>query len=79
MQKPLSPPAPYKPRHHIRLVTAASLFDGHDAAINIMRRIMQASGAEVIHLGPNPPVAGNVHRTTPEGWNRPMLFLPKFS
>jgi len=41
----------YKPRNHIRIVTAASLFDGHDAAINIMRRIMQASGAEVIHLG----------------------------
>jgi isobutyryl-CoA mutase len=43
----------YKPRHHIRIVTAASLFDGHDAAINIMRRILQASGAEVIHLGHN--------------------------
>lgn len=41
----------YKPKNHIRLVTAASLFDGHDAAINIMRRILQASGAEVIHLG----------------------------
>ena len=45
--------APYKPKHHIRIVTAASLFDGHDAAINIMRRILQASGAEVIHLGHN--------------------------
>lgn len=44
---------PYKPQHHIRLVTAASLFDGHDAAINIMRRIMQSTGAEVIHLGHN--------------------------
>ncbi|HHJ50789.1 MAG TPA: cobalamin B12-binding domain-containing protein, partial [Phaeodactylibacter sp.] len=44
---------PYRPRHHIRIVTAASLFDGHDAAINIMRRIMQQSGAEVIHLGHN--------------------------
>ncbi len=43
----------YKPQHHIRIVTAASLFDGHDAAINIMRRILQASGAEVIHLGHN--------------------------
>ena len=41
----------YKPHNHIRIVTAASLFDGHDAAINIMRRIIQASGAEVIHLG----------------------------
>ena len=43
----------YKPKHKIRIVTAASLFDGHDAAINIMRRIMQQSGAEVIHLGHN--------------------------
>lgn len=43
----------YKPKHHIRFVTAASLFDGHDAAINIMRRILQASGVEVIHLGHN--------------------------
>ncbi len=43
----------YNPRNHVRLVTAASLFDGHDAAINIMRRILQASGAEVIHLGHN--------------------------
>ncbi|HEY4320950.1 MAG TPA: methylmalonyl-CoA mutase family protein [Gemmatimonadales bacterium] len=45
------PPASYAPRHKIRIVTAASLFDGHDAAINVMRRILQASGAEVIHLG----------------------------
>ncbi|MEM9984814.1 MAG: cobalamin-dependent protein, partial [Bacteroidota bacterium] len=43
----------YTPQHKVRLVTAASLFDGHDAAINIMRRILQASGAEVIHLGHN--------------------------
>ena len=47
----------YKPTHHLRIVTAASLFDGHDAAINIMRRILQASGAEVIHLGHNRSVA----------------------
>jgi methylmalonyl-CoA mutase len=46
-------PAPYQPHHKVRLVTAASLFDGHDAAINIMRRIMQSSGAEIIHLGHN--------------------------
>ncbi|WP_367392165.1 methylmalonyl-CoA mutase family protein [Lewinella sp. LCG006] len=45
--------APYQPQHKIRIVTAASLFDGHDAAINIMRRIMQSSGAEIIHLGHN--------------------------
>lgn len=43
----------YEPKHHIRFVTASSLFDGHDASINIMRRILQASGAEVIHLGHN--------------------------
>lgn len=43
----------YKPKNHVRIVTAASLFDGHDAAINVMRRIIQASGAEVIHLGHN--------------------------
>ncbi len=42
---------PYQPKNHVRIVTAASLFDGHDAAINIMRRIIQATGAEVIHLG----------------------------
>ena len=42
---------PYVPKHKIRIVTAASLFDGHDVSINIMRRILQSSGAEVIHLG----------------------------
>jgi len=47
------PTKPYQPQNKIRIVTAASLFDGHDAAINIMRRIIQASGAEVIHLGHN--------------------------
>jgi methylmalonyl-CoA mutase len=47
MQSPL----PYSPNNKIRIVTAASLFDGHDASINIMRRIIQSSGAEVIHLG----------------------------
>ncbi|MBM3361528.1 MAG: methylmalonyl-CoA mutase [Betaproteobacteria bacterium] len=45
--------AHYRPRHKVRFVTAASLFDGHDAAINIMRRILQGMGAEVIHLGHN--------------------------
>lgn len=43
----------YTPKNHIRIVTAASLFDGHDAAINIMRRIIQSTGCEVIHLGHN--------------------------
>uniref|UniRef100_UPI00356A3416 cobalamin-dependent protein n=1 Tax=Polaromonas sp. TaxID=1869339 RepID=UPI00356A3416 len=45
--------ASYRPPHKVRFVTAASLFDGHDAAINIMRRILQGMGAEVIHLGHN--------------------------
>jgi methylmalonyl-CoA mutase len=45
--------AEYRPAHKVRFVTAASLFDGHDAAINIMRRILQGMGAEVIHLGHN--------------------------
>jgi methylmalonyl-CoA mutase len=43
----------YRPTHHVRFVTAASLFDGHDAAINIFRRLLQRGGAEVIHLGHN--------------------------
>src|SRR6185369_15308589 len=44
---------PYTPNNKVRIVTAASLFDGHDAAINVMRRIMQSKGAEIIHLGHN--------------------------
>ena len=47
----MEPQIPYIPKNQIRIVTAASLFDGHDAAINIMRRIIQATGVEVIHLG----------------------------
>jgi len=53
---PSTPPAQkalYKPTHKVRFVTAASLFDGHDATINIMRRILQSTGTEVIHLGHN--------------------------
>ena len=50
---PPSRPSPHEPRHHVRLVTASALFDGHDASINIMRRIMQSQGAEVVHLGHN--------------------------
>lgn len=42
---------PYQPKHKVRIVTAAALFDGHDASINIMRRIIQSTGVEVIHLG----------------------------
>ncbi|SDI76398.1 methylmalonyl-CoA mutase [Actinokineospora alba] len=49
----MSAPQLYRPAHPVRFVTAASLFDGHDAAINIMRRILQSQGAEVIHLGHN--------------------------
>ncbi|UCG27949.1 MAG: methylmalonyl-CoA mutase family protein [Bacteroidales bacterium] len=52
---------PYRPKNHIRIVSATSLFDGHDAAINIMRRILQSSGAEVIHLGHNRSVTGIVN------------------
>jgi methylmalonyl-CoA mutase len=48
-----TPPSIYVSKHKIRLVTATSLFDGHDASINIMRRILQSSGAEIIHLGHN--------------------------
>ncbi len=46
-------PQPYHPTHPVRIVTSAALFDGHDASINIMRRVLQATGAEVIHLGHN--------------------------
>ena len=46
-------PKLHQPAHHVRIVTASSLFDGHDASINIMRRIMQSQGAEVVHLGHN--------------------------
>jgi len=46
-------PVPYRPKNKVRFVTATALFDGHDASVNIMRRILQASGAEVIHLGHN--------------------------
>lgn len=52
-QYPFSLNEPYVPTHKVRFVTAASLFDGHDASINIMRRILQSSGVEVIHLGHN--------------------------
>ncbi|HUV21770.1 MAG TPA: fused isobutyryl-CoA mutase/GTPase IcmF [Gammaproteobacteria bacterium] len=56
-QKVINIPYAQTSAHKIRFVTAASLFDGHDAAINIMRRILQSSGAEVIHLGHNRSVA----------------------
>ncbi|HEY7816648.1 MAG TPA: cobalamin-dependent protein, partial [Vicinamibacteria bacterium] len=47
----------YHPKNKVRFVTAASLFDGHDASINIIRRLLQARGAEVIHLGHNRSVS----------------------
>ncbi len=53
MTSPLNQAAPYQAENHIRIVTSGSLFDGHDAAINIMRRLLQATGAEIIHLGHN--------------------------
>src|SRR5918996_785143 len=56
----------YKAKHKTRLVTAASLFDGHDASINIMRRILQGSGAEVVHLGHNRSVGEVVHAALQE-------------
>ena len=58
--------APYQPKNKVRIVTAASLFDGHDAAINIMRRIMQSSGAEIIHLGHNRSVQEIVNTAVQE-------------
>ncbi len=62
----MNPIKPYTPKNHIRIVTAASLFDGHDAAINIMRRILQSSGAEIIHLGHNRSVGDIVRAAIQE-------------
>jgi len=56
----------YKPKNKVRFVTAASLFDGHDASINIMRRILQSTGAEVIHLGHNRSVGEIVNAALQE-------------
>jgi methylmalonyl-CoA mutase len=60
---------PYKPVHNIRIVTAASLFDGHDASINIMRRIIQSTGVEVIHLGHDRSVGEVVNTAIQEDVN----------
>src|SRR5246127_1366306 len=57
MPGPAKPGDLHVPAHPVRFVTAAALFDGHDAAINIMRRILQSQGAEVIHLGHDRSVA----------------------
>ena len=59
-------PTIYKPKHRVRFVTAAALFDGHDASINIMRRILQSSGVEVIHLGHNRSVSEVVNAALQE-------------
>ncbi|MDT7784642.1 MAG: isobutyryl-CoA mutase, partial [Pseudonocardiales bacterium] len=56
----------HRPANPVRFVTASSLFDGHDAAINIMRRILQSQGAEVIHLGHNRSVAEVVNAAIQE-------------
>ncbi len=62
-------PAIYQPQNKIRIVTAAALFDGHDAAINIMRRIIQATGCEVIHLGHDKSVEDVVNTAIQEDAN----------
>ncbi len=59
--------APYQPKNRIRIVTATALFDGHDAAINIIRRMLQGTGAEVIHLGHNRSVEDVVGAAIEEG------------
>ena len=63
----------YKPKNKIRIVTAASLFDGHDAAINIMRRIIQSTGCEVIHLGHDRSVEEVVNCAIQEDVNASVL------
>ena len=65
---------PYKSKNKIRIVTAASLFDGHDAAINIMRRIIQATGVEVIHLGHDRSVEEVVNTAIQEDVNSCLLY-----
>jgi len=68
MTKP-APAEPYEPRYPVRFVTAASLFDGHDASINIIRRLLQARGVEVVHLGHNRSVAEIVDAVIEEDAN----------
>ena len=67
--------APHKLAHKVRFVTAASLFDGHDASINIMRRILQGSGAEVIHLGHNRSVGCGTRRRKPWASRRSTMLV----
>ena len=70
---------PYKPKYKVRIVTAASLFDGHDASINIMRRIIQATGCEVIHLGHDRSLEEVVHTAIQEDANAIELFDGPYS
>ena len=62
----MSKPELHSPTHPVRFVTASALFDGHDASINIMRRILQAQGVEVIHLGHNRSVGEIVNAALSE-------------
>src|SRR5690554_7351022 len=59
----------YTPKNKVRIVTAAALFDGHDAAINIMRRIIQSTGCEVVHLGHDKSVEDVVNTAIQEDAN----------
>ncbi len=61
-----SPTPAYRPRNKLRFITAASLFDGHDASISIIRRLLQRDGVEVIHLGHNRSVAEIVESAVQE-------------
>ncbi|MEM6457701.1 MAG: cobalamin B12-binding domain-containing protein, partial [Acidobacteriota bacterium] len=63
---PAAAESPYRPRHAVRIVTATSLFDGHDATINIMRRLLQDTGVEVVHLGHNRSVEAIVDAAVQE-------------
>jgi methylmalonyl-CoA mutase len=67
----------YQPKNKVRVVTAASLFDGHDAAINIMRRMIQATGCEVIHLGHDKSAEEVVNTAIQEDANAIALLLIK--
>jgi hypothetical protein len=66
----------YKPKNKVRFVTAAALFDGHDASINIMRRILQSTGSEVIHLGHNRSVGEIVNAALQEDVQASHHVLP---
>ena len=73
---------PYTPKNKIRFVTATALFDGHDASINIMRRLLQQGGAEVIHLGHNRSVQDIVNAIIQEDafpCDEPHLFRERTS